>query len=441
MRELRRLGYLFLGATLTLGVAACGSSNEENDPINGSTDPGDKTKINTTLTVEQKKQELDKAAKEAIALVNSNDFTELDNLANYVRNNLSDLKADDKTDEWWKTTKKSFFEKLDRREGDVQFVKRILDLSKFTGHFTVENNKWVRTDASDLQVSFTDNNNKQCVLKLELSGEKTSAFVPFLDSYGWVDDGDRQVKTKLLAYLSVPEHAKLTLTRGGNTLLSAELNTKVKASATIDAAKDMVEANCKLTINKYVVEVKQALFEGSKGASFDALVKVGDKNLCHMIISANGKGTNERIESVGEVKMAVDILGKVQMKGLIDDGSNFNNYFQKIDLGFETRGKENYYYTEKEFKDLVTEANKHINAGIFLNGEKERIANIEIGAFQNKPHEDVGKDVGHWKGYALLKFDDNTSYAFNSYFSKKNFPDVFKQATNLIESFERMFNK
>ena len=44
MRELRRLGYLFLGATLTLGVAACGSSNEENDPINGGTDPVTKQK-------------------------------------------------------------------------------------------------------------------------------------------------------------------------------------------------------------------------------------------------------------------------------------------------------------------------------------------------------------------------------------------------------------
>ena len=46
-----------------------------------------------------------------------------------------------------------------------------------------------------------------------------------------------------------------------------------------------------------------------------------------------------------------------------------------------------------------------------------------------------------WKPYVLLKFDDKTSYAFKDYFTKKNFPDVFEQASKLIESFERMLNK
>ena len=46
-----------------------------------------------------------------------------------------------------------------------------------------------------------------------------------------------------------------------------------------------------------------------------------------------------------------------------------------------------------------------------------------------------------WKPYVLLKFDDKTSYAFKDYFTKENFPDVYKQASKLIESFERMLNK
>ena len=54
MREFRRFGYLMLGASLVFGVAACGSSNDDNGSIPGGTDPGNKTEINTELTPNRK---------------------------------------------------------------------------------------------------------------------------------------------------------------------------------------------------------------------------------------------------------------------------------------------------------------------------------------------------------------------------------------------------
>ena len=443
MREIRRFGYLVLGASLVFGVAACGSSNDDNGSIPGGTDPGNKTEINTELTPEQKKLELDKTAKRALAMVKSTDFTNIENIANYVDKNLSSEHATANIKKWWKDKLKSFWTDLGKREKDMKVMQRMIDLSQINGHFKVVNGQWVREDANDLQFVFKDNNGKECVLKLALSGKQTNMYVPFLD------DEEREYKgnghydrTKIETKLNIPEHATLTLTQGGNTLMMGELNTKVSTNGTLDVAKDNIEANCKLTINNYVVEVKRALFEAAKGAKAEATVTIGNQKLFNMMISANGKATNDRIQGVGEVSMAFDILGEVQFKGKIDDGSTFHKWYRKLDEGGIHKNYDFVYYTEKESKGFVEQANNHLNAGMFLKGSDKRSANIELAVFAEQVHDNLTLEYKvMWKPSALLKFDDKTSYGFNDYFTKKNFPDVYKQASDLIKSFEKMFDK
>ena len=100
------------------------------------------------------------------------------------------------------------------------------------------------------------------------------------------------------------------------------------------------------------------------------------------------------------------------------------------------------YYTESEYKDFVKQANSHLNAGLFLKGSDKRSATIELGAFaENRYDYYEKKPLEVWTYKTMLKFDDKTSYAFEDYFTKENFPDVYKQASDLIKSFERMFNK
>ena len=443
MREFRRFGYLMLGASLVFGVAACGSSNDDKPTIPGGTDPGDKTEINTELTPEQKKLELDKAAKRALALVKSTDFTNIENIANYVHDNLSSEHATAKISKWWKDKLKSFWTDLGKREKDMKVMQRMIDLSQINGHFKVVNGQWVREDANDLQFVFKDNNGKECVLKLVLSGKQTNMYVPFLDDEEWEYKGNGHYdRTKIETKLNIPEHATLTLTQGGNTLMTGELNTKVSTNGTLDVAKDNIEANCKLTINNYVVEVKRALFDAAKGAKAEAAVTIGNQKLFDMVISANGKATNDRIEGVGEVSMAFDILGEVQFKGKIDDGSTFNKWYRKLEEGGMFKNNSFVYYTESESKGFVEQANNHLNAGMFLKGSDKRSANIELAVFAEQVHDNLTLEYKvMWKPSALLKFDDKTSYGFNDYFTKKNFPDVYKQASDLIKSFERMFDK
>ena len=443
MREIRRFGYLVLGASLVFGVAACGSSNDDNGSIPGGTDPGNKTEINTELTPEQKKLELDKTAKRALAMVKSTDFTNIENIANYVDKNLSSEHATANIKKWWKDKLKSFWTDLGKREKDMKVMQRMIDLSQINGHFKVVNGQWVREDANDLQFVFKDNNGKECALKLVLSGKQTNMYVPFLD------DEEREYKgnghydrTKIETKLNIPEHATLTLTQGGNTLMMGELNTKVSTNGTLDVAKDNIEANCKLTINNYVVEVKRALFEAAKGAKAEATVTIGNQKLFNMMISANGKATNDRIQGVGEVSMAFDILGEVQFKGKIDDGSTFHKWYRKLDEGGIHKNYDFVYYTESESKGFVEQANNHLNAGLFLKGSDKRSANIELAVFAEQVHDNLTLEYKvMWKPSALLKFDDKTSYGFNDYFTKKNFPDVYKQASDLIKSFEKMFDK
>ena len=443
MREIRRFGYLVLGASLVFGAAACGSSNESNEPIPGGTDPGNKTEINTELTPEQKKLELDKTAKRALALVKATDFNNIENIANYVHDNLSSEHATAKISKWWKDKLKSFWTDLGKRDKDMKVMQRMIDLSQIKGHFKVVNGQWVREDANDLQFAFNDNNGKECVLKLVLEGKQTNMYVPFLDDEERVYKGyGRYDRTKIETKLNVPEKATLTLTQGGNTLMTGVLNTKVSTNGTLDVAKDNIEANCKLTINNYVLEVKRALFEAGKGAKIEATATIGNQKLFNMMISANGKATNDRIQGVGEVSMAFDILGEVQFKGKIDDGSTFNSWYRKLEEGGTYKNNNFVRYTEEESKGFVEQANNHLNAGLFLKGSDKRSANIELAVFAEQVHDNLTQEYKvMWKPYALLKFDDKTSYGFNDYFTKKNFPDVYKQASDLIKSFERMFNK
>ena len=126
-----------LGASLVFGVAACGSSNDDKPTIPGGTDPGNKTEINTELTPEQKKLELDKTAKRALAMVKSTDFNNIENIANYVHDNLSSEHATAKINKWWKDKLKSFWTDLGKREKDMKVMQRMIDLSQINGHFKV----------------------------------------------------------------------------------------------------------------------------------------------------------------------------------------------------------------------------------------------------------------------------------------------------------------
>ena len=245
MREIRRFGYLVLGASLVFGAAACGSSDDDKPTIPGGTDPGNKTEINTELTPEQKKLELDKTAKRALALVKATDFNNIENIANYVHDNLSSEHATANIKKWWKDKLKSFWTDLGKRDKDMKVMQRMIDLSQIKGHFKVVNGQWVREDANDLQFAFNDNNGKECVLKLVLEGKQTNMYVPFLDDEERVYKGyGHYDRTKIETKLNVPEKATLTLTQGGNTLMTGVLNTKVSTNGTLDVAKDNIEANC-----------------------------------------------------------------------------------------------------------------------------------------------------------------------------------------------------
>ena len=442
MNKIRQIGYLVLGTSLVFGVAACGSTGDDKD-IQGGIDPGKKTEVNTELTTEQNKLEVDKTAKRALAMVKSTDFNDIENIANYVDKNLSSEHATAKISQWWEDKLESLWTDLGKRENDMKVMQHMINLSQINGHFKVVNGQWVREDAKDLQLIFNDNNGKECVLKLVLSGKQTNMYVPFLDDEEWEYRGNGHYdRTKIETKLNIPEQATLTLTQGGNTLMTGELNTKVSTNGTLDVAKDNIEANCKLTINNYVVEVKRALFDAAKCAKAEAAVTIGNQKLFDMVISANGKATNDRIQGVGEVNMAFDILGEVQFKGKIDDGSTFHKWYRKLDEGGIHKNYDFVYYTESESKGFVEQANNHLNAGIFLKGSDKRSANIELAVFAEQVHKDLTQEYKvMWKPYALLKFDDKTSYGFNDYFTKKNFPDVYKQASDLIKSFERMFDK
>lgn len=114
-------------------------------------------------------------------MVKSTDFNDIENISNYVNDNLSSEHATAKISKWWEDKLESLWTDLGKRENDMKVMQHMINLSQINGHFKVVNGQWVREDAKDLQLVFNDNNGKECVLKLVLSGKQTNMYVPFLD--------------------------------------------------------------------------------------------------------------------------------------------------------------------------------------------------------------------------------------------------------------------
>lgn len=136
MKKIRHIGYLVLGTSLVFGAAACGSTGDDK-AIQGGIDPGKQTEVNTELTTEQKKLELDKTAKRALAMVKSTDFNDIESISNYVNDNLSNDHATAKISKWWEDKLESLWTDLGKRENDMKVMQHMINLSQINGHFKV----------------------------------------------------------------------------------------------------------------------------------------------------------------------------------------------------------------------------------------------------------------------------------------------------------------
>ncbi len=435
---MKLLGCMFLGASLTLGTISCGSDNNSNEPdVPTPVDPGKKDDVSKDMTPEEQKHQLEVTGKKALGMINANDFRNLDQIAHHLDRNYMSESAWKDVNKWADDVLKTLTTTISTRSTIHKDYARLIDASKFTGHFNVQNGKWVRvSDADDLQFSFLDQNNSQCILTLATSGKTTRVRSEYFnqEDYDYDYNGDDYDKT-ITTYentIVVPENVRLTLTQAGKQIISVDVHTSLTTKGELDFSADNVEVTCKTIVNNYEVNVKRAFYKGPGTAAADVEIKSGGKTLLTATATANGNISNERVNSIGTVNMAIDLLGELQIKGTCDDGSRFYDAIQAMD------DDEKVYTNEPVFKKEVDKANDRLNLGVFYNGSDKRSANLLLGAFEDGDY--YGSGAKYWSYQPVIKFSDGSSYGFDQYFTKQAFRSIFDEATDLIDSFKRMFS-
>ena len=427
---MKKISYLvMLLVTLSLPVAfvACGDDDPvENNGGGGGDkdddgDDDDDVEVDTgVLPVAKQKQLLESTALELMGMVNANDFKAIADIANY----MGELETDDRElDDWADAC-------MDACETSVsdELVKRLWKASNFKGMFELKNNTWRLTGPNkDLQFWFPDANGQQCVLKLVYSGKETKVRHESLDSedwdYVWTGNGGYEVVTRYENTFVIPENIIVTLTR--NNELLAEVKTTVTlsvadASGEFNLQADKVNATAQVKVGDYEVVATKAAFTGGTTAAGQCaakLVKAG-RTLVSLKAEMDGDLSDVEYPVAGKMAMEFDVLGKVQLRGVIEDIDKVNKYLDKADDN---------YTNESVFKSNLENANSLMNIRLYFNGSNNSSAYFKYYPFEENDY--YGKQ---WYYEAVVAFDeDGSSYStMESYFDEiffENVIDKFKQ--------------
>lgn len=455
------LGMVF---TLSSALVSCG---DDNDDITGPVENPEEPSANEAMSPARQKEYLDVVAKDFMKETKASDFEEIADLYNYVSATYTDDYDWDAVDEWGSEIFESLKENLgstDKEQekynwGEYNYFytnyRAVLMASNFTGHFTAANNKWTLTKANDLQFIFKDQHGKECVLKLETSGNVKKVYIGNIDDwvdYDYEDNGNQYVsneyydRTQLT--IGVPENIVVTLTQGGiqvaKTTLKVNLenlpNEKFDISKNELTVSTLVELNNGYKFNfsqiAYNVSSKSsASFEISKNGKSLALVAfssdLSDIPSCNIDAFVNEDYDEDDFNNANmkNVYVKIDILGKVQIQGTLSDVRKYADYLDSADANNDS---------EKQFKSYINQANSLLDLNLFYDGKSLKQATVKLEPFIS---ESWGGTI-YWEVEPVLYFYDGSSYStFEAFFNDKDFKSVIDTFKNLANRFAALVNE
>lgn len=431
MKKLSYLVCLLIGAVLSFGVSSCGSngSNEEpNRPETGKINQGG----GNQQTPETQKKQIETTAKKIIGFIHTDDFKELDAIT-YRLNHyyLSNQKVAN-VRRWADDIVESLTQSIETGKPNEKEYARIIDASRFKGHFEFKDGVWKRTrNAEVLEFQFEDKDNKECLLSLSTSGKSTEVnskyFNDVYKEWGYYHSTTTTYKNKVV----VPENITLLLKQGGEDLVRTNIQTTLNTKGELNPTIDVMEVNCETRFRAYEVNVKRAYYKGPGLAEVNLEVRSDGKTLVKANVNAVGRLSNERIESVGTVNVNVDLLGEIQIKGACKDGSRFSEIYKDLE---NNRG---FYYNERKFKEATRDANEQLNLNVYMNNNKSEVARLLLKAFSEKRNYVSNNEI--WYVEPAIQFNDETAYAMSEYFTKNAFPDVFREINNMVNTMRSLF--
>lgn len=417
------------------------------------------------MTVTKQKEYLESVALAFMDMMPSPDFREIAELGQYIRETYVTDYDWDNVETWGRDTFESLREALGTTTKETETVtwddgststynyyftnyKALLLASNFTGQFTAQNGQWTLSTADDLRFIFQDQTGKECMLKLETSGEIKKVYLFNYDD--WTDYEITHTDTTFVSNdyydrtqctIGVPEKVVVTLTQGGSEVIKASLN--VDLGTITDERFDISKNNLTLSFltelkNGYQFKVSQVAYEANKKASVafemsnnrGTLVSAAVAGDLSGIPSCNVDAFSETNFDSGDYNfdeanaknafVKLDIIGKVQIQGVIPDVRQYSDCLDTADQVDDN---------EEEYKSYISQANELIDVNLFYDGNSTKQAAVKLEPFLE---DDWG--YAYWTAEPVLHFYDGSSYsAFEAFFNDTEFKkviDTFKKLSN-----------
>ncbi len=454
---MRKTTFLFvLGTVFSLSstLVSCGGDDDSSDPIvNPDPITPQEPPQNEGMTPLQQKERLDVIAKEFMNLTPASDFKNIANLYNYISDTYTDNYDWDTVGDWAGDIFDSLREQVGNpvveKDGGYSFVatnyKTILLASNFTSHFTASNGKWTRQDANDLQFIFKDQNSKECVLKLETSGNVKKVHLFNLEDWDWEWDGNSYTeyldRTQMI--IGVPENIVVTLTQGGSQVVKVTVKVNLASidNEEFDLSKSSVTASTLVEINNgYKINVSQVAYKANSGAAVTFEMSKNGTSLASVAFSSSLSGIPSAIISdiddidfdnanMKNAYVKLDILGKLQIQGKLSDVRKYVDYLESANDNEDN---------EKNFKSYITQANSLLDLNLFYDGKAVKQASVKFEPF-------AGESWGgyqYWDAEPVLYFYDGSSYStFEAFFNDKDFKSVIDTFKGLADKYATLINE
>ena len=461
---------LLIGSVFSLSSAlvSCGGDDDSVDSPIVNPDPivPEEPSKNEAMTPLEQKEYLDVIARGFMDKTPASDFNEISKLCNHISNTYTDSYDWDEVGDWGSEIFESLKESLgttDKEQekdswGEYNYIytnyKALVMASNFKGQFKAIGNKWELSKADDLQFIFSDQYGKECVLKLETSGNVKKVFIGNIDE--WVDynsdykndyyiSNDYYDRTQLT--VGVPENIVVTLTQGGSQVVkvTVKLNIGDLSNDKFDLSKNQLTASTLVELNNgYKFNVSQVAYNGNNKTSVSFDMSKNGESLASVAFSSDISGipscnidamVSGNIDeedfnnsNMKNVYVKLDIMGKLQIQGTLSDVRKFTDYINEADDNDDD---------EKTFKSYVNQANSLANFNLFYDGKSTKQATVTLEAFE----EESWNGMKYWYMEPMLNFYDGSSYStFDAFFNDKDFKSVIDAFEKLADNYASLIN-
>lgn len=471
LRKAGRISAFVVASVFTMsscggGDKGSGITPEPDNPVR----PNEPTK-NEALSPSEQKERMEKIAKEVLGMTQASDFKSYSDLANYIYDTYNEDDYNwDGVSRWaencWDATCTATGNKYTVNSGDYgKYVysdyKALILASNFTGHFKASGGKWIRSDADDLQFSFSGKNGENCVLKLETNGNITKAYVANWEEYkgydydsGYDANGNYYYKwtdyfNRVQGIVGVPENIVVTFTQGGKELVKTSINIKLSGltGEEFDISKGGIIISADIVLsNGYSINTSQINYAGnSKLSVASTTVKKNGTDIVTVAMSGDISGLpscnvsafskenfdidkyNTDDATAKNAFVKVDVLGKMQIQGIVSNVRKYCDMLVKADENYEN---------ERNFKSYIDQANGLADVNIFYDNTATKQASVFMEAFVG----DEWNGKKYWEFEPILKFYDGSSNSpFGTYFNERDFKSVISIYKDILAEFSDLF--